>query len=174
MVSAALARKRLGAGAALRSCGPGCCRARRVGDDISTGPFAIAGCEAPRRHRRHRGWLARRGDRTCASSARDRWTHRCARLLRCFGASCPHPVTIYAAGPLTNVALAVSLDSQFAELAQELVVMGGSLNPQTEAAEWSSNPRHEFNFWFDPEAASIVLKARGRKISVTAIEPSLK
>jgi purine nucleosidase len=86
----------------------------------------------------------------------------------------PHKVTIYAAGPLTNVALAVSLDSQFAELAQELVVMGGSLNPQTEAAEWSSNPRHEFNFWFDPEAASIVLKARWPRISVTTIDASLK
>ena len=86
----------------------------------------------------------------------------------------PHRVTIYAAGPLTNVALAVSLDSQFAELAQELVVMGGSLNPQTEAAEWSTDPRHEFNFWFDPEAASIVLKARWPKISVTTIDASLK
>ena len=39
----------------------------------------------------------------------------------------PHRVTIYAAGPLTNVALAVSLDSQFAELAQELVVDGRKL-----------------------------------------------
>jgi purine nucleosidase len=86
----------------------------------------------------------------------------------------PHRVTIYAAGPLTNVALAVSLDSQFAELAQELVVMGGSLNPQTEAAEWSTDPRHEFNFWFDPEAASIALKARWPKISVTTIDASLK
>jgi purine nucleosidase len=86
----------------------------------------------------------------------------------------PHRVTIYAAGPLTNVALAVSLDPQFAELAQELVVMGGSMNPQTEAAEWSSDPRHEFNFWFDPEAASIVLKARWPKISVTTIDASLK
>jgi purine nucleosidase len=86
----------------------------------------------------------------------------------------PHKVTIYAAGPLTNVALAVSLDSRFAELAQELVVMGGSLNPQTEAPEWSGNPRHEFNFWFDPEAASIVLKANWPKISVTTIDASLK
>ena len=86
----------------------------------------------------------------------------------------PHRVTIYAAGPLTNVALAVSLDSQFAELAQELVVMGGSINPQTDAPEWSSNPRHEFNFWFDPEAASIALKAKWPKISVTTIDASLK
>jgi purine nucleosidase len=86
----------------------------------------------------------------------------------------PHQVTIYAAGPLTNVALAVRLDQHFAELAEQLVVMGGSINPQTDDAEWSNNPRHEFNFWFDPEAASIVLKAKWAKISVTTIDASLK
>ena len=31
--------------------------------------------------------------------------------------------------------------------------MGGSLNPQTDDPEFINNPRHEFNFWFDPEAA---------------------
>lgn len=86
----------------------------------------------------------------------------------------PHQVTIYAAGPLTNVALAVKLEPHFAELAQELVVMGGSLNPQTQAAEWSNDPRHEFNFWFDPEAADIVLRSRWPRISATTIDASLK
>jgi purine nucleosidase len=86
----------------------------------------------------------------------------------------PHQVTIYAAGPLTNVALAIRLDPHFAELAQQVVVMGGSLNPQTQVAEWATNPRHEFNFWFDPEAASIVLKAKWPKITVTTIDVSLK
>lgn len=86
----------------------------------------------------------------------------------------PHQVTVYAAGPLTNVALAVKLDPHFAETAQEIVLMGGSLNPQTQAAEWANDPRHEFNFWFDPEAATIVLKAKWPKISVTTIDASLK
>jgi purine nucleosidase len=86
----------------------------------------------------------------------------------------PHQVTIYAGGPLTNVALAVSLDQHFAELSQQLVVMGGSIEPQTDKAEWYSDPRHEFNFWFDPEAASIVLKAKWPRISVTTIDASLK
>jgi len=86
----------------------------------------------------------------------------------------PHKVTIYAAGPLTNIALAVTLDPHFAELAQELVIMGGSLNPQTEAKEWVNDPRHEFNFWFDPEAASIVMRASWAKITVTTIDVSLK
>src|ERR1700745_2636102 len=41
----------------------------------------------------------------------------------------PHEITIYEGGPMTNLALAISLDPHFAELAQELVFMGGSLSP---------------------------------------------
>jgi purine nucleosidase len=83
-------------------------------------------------------------------------------------------VTIVALGPLTNVALACRLDPHFAELAQELVLMGGSLNPQTEAAEWVNRPRHEFNFWFDPEATSITLREKWPKVTTTTIDVSLK
>lgn len=86
----------------------------------------------------------------------------------------PHQVTIWAAGPLTDVAMACRLDPHFAELAQELVLMGGSLNPQTEAAEWVNRPRHEFNFWFDPEAASITLRERWAKVTTTTIDVSVK
>jgi purine nucleosidase len=86
----------------------------------------------------------------------------------------PHQVTIVALGPLTNVALACRLDPHFAELAQELVLMGGSLNPQTEAPEWVNRPRHEFNFWFDPEATSITLREKWAKVTTTTIDVSLK
>ena len=44
----------------------------------------------------------------------------------------PHEVTIYAAGPLTNIALAISIDPEFAALTKGIVLMGGSLNPQTD------------------------------------------
>ena len=47
----------------------------------------------------------------------------------------PHQVTIYAAGPLTNIALAVALDPEFAALTKGIVIMGGSLNPQTSDPE---------------------------------------
>jgi len=86
----------------------------------------------------------------------------------------PHQVTIYGAGPLTNIALAIRLDPHFAELAQELVIMGGSINPHTDAAEWANAPRHEFNFWFDPEAASIALTAKWPRITVTTIDASIQ
>ena len=44
----------------------------------------------------------------------------------------PHEVTIYAGGPMTNLALAISIDPEFPQLAKELVFMGASLNPQTD------------------------------------------
>ena len=86
----------------------------------------------------------------------------------------PHEVTIYEGGPMTNLALAVSIDPQFAELAQQLVFMGGSIAPQTDDPEFVSNPRHEFNFWFDPEAAQIVLRAPWKKIVCTPTDISVK
>jgi purine nucleosidase len=86
----------------------------------------------------------------------------------------PHEVTIYEGGPMTNLALAISIDPQFPELAQELVFMGGSLAPQTDDPEFVSNPRHEFNFWFDPEAAQIVLRAPWKKIVCTPTDISVK
>jgi purine nucleosidase len=85
----------------------------------------------------------------------------------------PNQVTIYEGGPMTNLALAISIDPQFPELAQELVFMGGSLNPQTDDAEFANNPRHEFNFWFDPEAAYIALRAPWKKITCTLTDISI-
>jgi purine nucleosidase len=86
----------------------------------------------------------------------------------------PHQVTIYAAGPLTNIALAVAIDPHFAELTQGIVIMGGSLNPQTDDPEFSTSPRHEFNFWFDPEATHMVLRAHWPRIDVTTVDVSIK
>ena len=86
----------------------------------------------------------------------------------------PNEVTIYEGGPMTNLALAISLDSQFPVLAKELIFMGGSLNPQTDDPEFANNPRHEFNFWFDPEAAQIVLRAPWKKIVCTPVDLSIR
>jgi len=85
----------------------------------------------------------------------------------------PHEVTIYAGGPLTDLAQAISLDPQFPELAQELVVMGGSIAP-LEPMSWAQSNRREFNFWFDPEAVHIVLRAPWKKITVTTVDISVK
>ena len=86
----------------------------------------------------------------------------------------PHQVTVCAAGPLTDLALAITIDPHFAELAQELVVMGGSINPQTTDPEFRLNPRREFNFWMDPEATHAVLHAPWAKITDTPVDISIK
>ena len=52
--------------------------------------------------------------------------------------------------------------------------MGASLNPQTKDPEFANSPRHEFNLWFDPEAAHIVLRAPWKKIVCTPVDISVK
>jgi purine nucleosidase len=86
----------------------------------------------------------------------------------------PHQVAIYAGGPLTDLALAITIDPHFAELADQLVVMGGSINPQTTDPEFRVNPRREFNFWMDPEATHAVLHANWAKITDTPVDISIK
>jgi purine nucleosidase len=86
----------------------------------------------------------------------------------------PQQVSIYAGGPMTNIALALTIDPEFANLAKELVFMGASMSPVTEDPEFSNTPRHEFNLWFDPEAAHIMLAAPWKKIVCTPVDISVK
>src|SRR5256712_10779565 len=86
----------------------------------------------------------------------------------------PNEITIYAGGPMTNLALAISIDPEFPKLAKELVFMGASLNPVTDDPEFINTPRREFNLWFDPEAAHIVLRAEWKKIVCTTVDISVK
>jgi len=96
--------------------------------------------------------------------------HFLVRMVRKY----PKQVTIYAAGPMTNLALAISIDPQFAELTKGLVFMGGSINPRSDNPEFATNPRHEFNLWFDPEASHIVLRAHWPTIICTTVDVSIQ
>jgi len=86
----------------------------------------------------------------------------------------PGQVTVYAAGPLTNIARALDADPAIAAMTKGVVIMGGSIRPQTDDPEFASDPRHEFNFWFDPEAAHRVLRASWPRIDVTTVDVSIK
>jgi inosine-uridine nucleoside N-ribohydrolase len=96
--------------------------------------------------------------------------HFLVRMVRKF----PNHVTIYAGGPMTNLALAISIDPEFPKLVKELAFMGASLNPRTTDPEFINTPRREFNLWFDPEAAHIVLRAPWRKIVCSPVDISVK
>lgn len=96
--------------------------------------------------------------------------HFLVRMVRKY----PHEIAIYAGGPMTNLALAITIDPEFPKLTKELVFMGGSLNPKTDDPEFVNTPRHEFNLWFDPEAAHSVLLAPWDKIVCTTVDISVK
>ncbi len=90
----------------------------------------------------------------------------------------PGEITLIAAGPLTNIALAAKLDPRFSSLAKELVFMGGSFNPTAAdnafAAEYANAPRREFNMRWDPEAASLVLHEPWKKITEVPVDPTTR
>lgn len=156
----------------------------------------VPGAEFPlvRRRDEAQSWQERYGKVAYAGAWDDRWWHEpsvvpplaegrptnkptdedAAHFLVRMVHKYPHEVTIYEGAPMTNLALAISIDPQFPELVQELVFMGGSLSPESTNPEFANNPRHEFNFWFDPEAAHIVLRAPWKKIVCTPTDISIK
>lgn len=71
----------------------------------------------------------------------------------------PGEVVLYFAGPLTNLALAVRMDPGIVPLVKSLYIMGAS-----SAGGW------ELNWWWDPEAAAIVMREPWREIVVTTGE----
>jgi purine nucleosidase len=147
-----------------------------------------------RRHEEAQLWQERYGKVAYAGAWDERWWHEpdvipnlpegkptlrlvdedAAHFLIRMVHKYPHEVTIYEGAPMTDLALAISIDPHLPELAEQLVFMGGSLSPQTTHAEFVNNPRHEFNFWFDPEAADVVLRAPWKKIVCTPTDISVK
>jgi purine nucleosidase len=87
----------------------------------------------------------------------------------------PGEVVLWAGGPLTNYALALKLDPSIATLAKEFVMMGGGLYADKGAIDPGAiDARREFNWWFDPEATRIVLRAPWKKLTITPIDISVK
>jgi purine nucleosidase len=79
--------------------------------------------------------------------------HAAQALVR-LAAESPGALTLVAIGPLTNVALALSLDPELPGKYARLVVMGGAVRATGNMA----SPSTEFNVVSDPEAAAIVLE----------------
>ncbi len=85
----------------------------------------------------------------------------------------PGEVVIWAGGPMTNIALALRLDPEVASLAKELVLMGSGMYASTGGIN-SIDGRREFNWWFDPEAVRISMRAPWKKITITPVDISVK
>ena len=72
----------------------------------------------------------------------------------------PGQVTIYAGGPLTNLALAIALAPDIVSLVPEVAIMGTGFHMFTNA----------FNIFFDPESARKVLRAAWPKCSIVTVD----
>jgi len=71
----------------------------------------------------------------------------------------PGEIVLYCAGPLTNIALAIAMDPGIVPLTRAIYIMGGS-----------SAGGPELNWWWDPEAAAMVLRAPWPQIVVSPFE----
>ena len=73
----------------------------------------------------------------------------------------PGEITLVALGPLTNVALALSLEPRMASALAELIVMGGAVLTHGNVTEVATA-----NLYNDPEAAAIVYQAGAPVVQV--------
>jgi purine nucleosidase len=67
----------------------------------------------------------------------------------------PGAMTLVAIGPLTNLAAAEKKSPGILQKAKEIVIMGGAF-----FCPGNVTPQAEFNIWFDPKAARVVLESR--------------
>ena len=67
----------------------------------------------------------------------------------------PGQITILALGPMTNVAMLLRLHPDLETRIRRIVFMGGNVHVPGNASAAA-----EFNFWFDPEAAQVVMRSR--------------
>ncbi|KAJ3650753.1 hypothetical protein Zmor_016833 [Zophobas morio] len=80
----------------------------------------------------------------------------------------PGEITLICLAPLTNLALSLRLYDDFAGAIKELWIMGGNYT-----ARGNVTSTAEFNFYFDPEAAFIVLESITKPIFILTWETCL-
>lgn len=80
----------------------------------------------------------------------------------------PNEITLIAIGPLTNIAKVIRKDKKTMNLLKEFVIMGGAINTYGNV-----NRVAEFNFFADPEAASIVINS-GLNINLVPLNATRK
>lgn len=77
----------------------------------------------------------------------------------------PNEVTLFALGPPTNIALAIRKNPEIVPLVKRVVYMGGAVD-----VPGNATPAAEFNWWFDPEATRIALRAPFREQIVVPLD----
>ena len=77
-------------------------------------------------------------------------------------------LTIFALGPLTNIARALKMDRD-AFLDTRIIIMGGNFK-----SHGNMSPVAEFNFYVDPDAADYVIKNAPRKVEIMPLDVTRK
>lgn len=91
------------------------------------------------------------GDIGLKLTGRKPTTNNAIREMLATFRSAPEEIDLVTLGPLTNIALALSIEPEFAKMVRRCVIMGG-----TGALPGNVTTASEFNVWADPEAARIV------------------
>ncbi len=81
----------------------------------------------------------------------------------------PHEITIAAIGPCTNLALAIMKAPDIISLIKRVIYMGGSFY-----TGGNVTPAAEFNWWFDPEAARMAVRAPFKEQIVVGLDVAEK
>ena len=77
----------------------------------------------------------------------------------------PNEVTIAAIGPCTNIAMAIRKDPDIIPLVKRIIYMGGAFE-----VPGNTSPAAEFNWWFDPEAAKMCVRAPFKEQIVVGLD----
>lgn len=89
-------------------------------------------------------------------------------LVDTYMSSAGADITLVPVGPLTNIAMAMTLEPRIVERIPRVIIMGGGHEIG------NVTPSAEFNFWADPEAAKIVLNSGVRNLVLVPLDATHK
>ncbi len=89
--------------------------------------------------------------------------HAVEFILQTLKESPKNEITLFVTGPMTNIAMAMTMAPEVMARAKEIVFMGGAINGG------NITPAAEFNFYVDPHAAKIVLDS-GIKLTMLGLD----
>ena len=81
----------------------------------------------------------------------------------------PGELTLVAVGPLTNLAIALNVESRLTDLIHRVVIMGGAYH-----VPGNVTPHAEFNIWEDPEAAAQVFAAGFADLTLIGLDVTMQ
>jgi inosine-uridine nucleoside N-ribohydrolase len=89
-------------------------------------------------------------------------------LVDTYMSSAGPEIVLVPVGPLTNIALAISLEPRIVERIPRMIIMGGGHEVG------NVTPAAEFNIWADPEAAKVVLNSGVQNLTLVPLDATHK